>query len=166
MEIIFMEPVYKDFIWGGNFLKTKLGKKTQLKKVAESWEISSNENGNCIIKNEQYGGITLKELFSNKNVKEEIFGRKSMKLDDFPLLIKFIDAKENLSIQVHPDDQYAIKKGFKNGKNEMWYILECEKNAKIVGGLNTELSKKNLKYAIENNQIKEYLNYINIRKRG
>lgn len=164
MNIIFMEPVYKNYIWGGEKLKNKFNKNTPFERTAESWEISSNKNGACKIKNEEYEGKTLKDLFEDDNIKEEIFGKKSKKLKEFPLLIKFIDAKDNLSIQVHPDDEYAKKIGLESGKTEMWYIIECEENGKIIGGLNTKLTKNELKNAIENDNIKKYLKYIDIKQ--
>lgn len=163
MNIIFMEPVYKDYIWGGDRLKKELNKDTPYEKTAESWEISSNKNGICKILNDEYNGKTLADIFDDDTIKEAIFGKKCNKFKEFPLLIKFIDAKDNLSIQVHPDDEYAIKNGLGSGKNEMWYIIDCSKDAKIIGGLNTNLLPQNLKEIIENNQIKDYLNYIDVK---
>lgn len=164
MNIIFMEPVYKDYIWGGEKLKKEFNKNTPFERTAESWEISSNKNGICKIKNEEYEGKTLKDLFENEKIKEEIFGKKCKNLKEFPLLIKFIDAKDNLSIQVHPDDEYAKKIGLESGKTEMWYIMECEENGKIIGGLNSKLTKSELQDVIENDKIKDYLSYINIKQ--
>ena len=164
MNIIFMEPVYKDYIWGGEKLKKEFNKNTPFDTTAESWEISSNKNGDCRIINKEYNGKTLKNLFEDEKLKEKIFGRKCKDLKEFPLLIKFIDAKENLSIQVHPDDEYAKKIGLESGKTEMWYIMECADNGKIIGGLNAKLTKSELQGAIENDNIKDYLNYLDIKK--
>lgn len=164
MDIIFMEPIYKDYIWGGDNLKRKLNKNTPLEKTAESWEISSNKNGICKIKNEEYKNKNLKDLFEDKKIKGKIFGSKCNDLNEFPLLIKFIDAKENLSIQVHPDDKYAKENGLGSGKNEMWYIIECGENSKVIGGLNTNLAQNELKDIIEKDNIKYYLNYIDIKQ--
>lgn len=164
MNIIFMEPIYKDYIWGGQKLKHKFKKNAPFKKTAESWEISSNENGNCKIKNKEYEGKNLKELFEDEQLKKDIFGRKCLKFKEFPLLIKFIDARENLSIQVHPDDAYAKKMGLNNGKSEMWYIIDCKAKGKIIAGINKNLEKKELKETIECNNVKKYLKYIEIKK--
>lgn len=164
MDIIFMEPVYKDYIWGGEKLKKEFNKDTPFGRTAESWEISSNKNGICKIKNKEYEGKTLKDLFEDEKIKEEIFGKKCKELKEFPLLIKFIDAKDNLSIQVHPDDEYARKIGLESGKTEMWYIMECKEDGKIIGGLNSKLTKSELQDVIENDNIKEYLNYIDIKQ--
>ena len=164
-NIIFMKPVYKDYIWGGNKIKDELKKDTPLKKTAESWEISANKNGDCEILNEEYTGKTLSELFSNSKIKEEIFGTKCTNLEEFPLLIKFIDAKDNLSIQVHPDDKYAQNKlSQPYGKNEMWYIMDCDEGAQLIGGMTEKLSKEELKDVVENNKIKDYLNYVDVKK--
>lgn len=164
MNIIFLNPIYKDYIWGGNKLEKKLNKKTPYKNTAESWEISSNENGICQIINKEYEGKNLKKLFEENKTKEMIFGKKCKELKEFPLLIKFIDAKEDLSIQVHPDNEYAKKIGLQNGKSEMWYILDCKENGEIIGGLKNNLNIKELKTVIEQEKIKEYLNYIPIKK--
>lgn len=164
-NLIFMEPVYKDYIWGGNRLKEQLNKNTSYNRTAESWEISANSNGNCKVLNEEYKDTTLADLFNNTEIKEEIFGSKCLNMKEFPLLIKYIDAKDNLSIQVHPDDEYAQSIGQPNGKNEMWYIMDCEDNSQIVGGLKQKLSNRELKEAVDNNEIKNNLNYINV-KRG
>lgn len=163
MNIIFTESVYKEYIWGGNKLKKDLNKNTPYEKTAESWEISTNKNGISKIRNEEYKERTLRELFENQELREKIFGTRTKELKEFPLLIKFIDAKENLSIQVHPDNEYAKQNGLESGKTEMWYVIECKENAQIIGGLNTQLSKEELKQTIENNKIKEYLNYIDIK---
>lgn len=163
-NLIFMEPVYKDYIWGGNRLKEQLNKKTPYERTAESWEISANASGNCKILNEEYKGSTLADLFSDTEIRKEIFGTKCDNMKEFPILIKFIDAKDNLSIQVHPDDEYAQKIGMLNGKNEMWYIIDCEENSQLIGGLSKKLNNEELKYAIDNNEIKNYLNYIEVKK--
>ena len=163
-EIIFMEPIFKDYIWGGTKLKEKLNKNTPYERTAESWEISANSNGNCKILNETYKGKTLADLFNSVEHKENIFGTKCLNMKEFPLLIKFIDAKDNLSIQVHPDDEYAQTIGLPNGKNEMWYIVDCEENSQIIGGLNKKLTDEELKDTIQNNDIKKYLNYIDVKK--
>lgn len=163
-EIIFMEPIYKDYIWGGNRLKEKLNKNTPYDRTAESWEISANSNGDCKILNKEYNQKTLSELFNDNEIKEKIFGTKCLNMKEFPILIKFIDAKNNLSIQVHPDDEYAQSIGLPNGKNEMWYIMDCEADSQIVGGLNRKLNNEELVDVLNNNTIKDYLNYINVKK--
>lgn len=163
-EIIFLEPIYKDYIWGGTRLKNQFNKNTPYKITAESWEISSNKNGNCKILNENLKNMTLKDLFENENLKEKIFGKKCTKMKEFPILIKFIDAKQNLSVQVHPNDEYAKSKGYSNGKTEIWYIMDCDKNSKIIAGLNETVNKKELLEIINENKIRNILKYHEIEK--
>lgn len=164
-EPIFLEPEYKDYIWGGQKLKNKLNKNVKNQEcTAESWEISTNKNGESTIKNGKYKGKTLTELYNNKELRKEIFGTKCENLDEFPLLIKFIDANKSLSIQVHPDNQYAIKNENSQGKTEMWYILDCEPEAQIICGVKKGITKEKLKENINSNKITECLNYIDVKK--
>lgn len=164
MDILFLEPSYKDYMWGGNRLKKEFNKNTQYEITAESWEVSTNEHGKSKIKNGKYEGKDLKEVFDDKQVREKIFGSKCIDMKKFPLLIKFIDAKKDLSVQVHPDDKYARKYENDSGKTEMWYILDCKKDAKLIYGLKENVNKGNISEIIKNGKINQYLNYININK--
>ena len=164
MEPIFMNPVFKDYIWGGKNLKEKLNKNTPYEKTAESWEISTNSNGKTVIINGEFKGKTLHELFENKDKREEIFGTKTKNMDRFPILVKYIDAKDNLSVQVHPDNEYAAKVEHDIGKTEMWYIMDCKENAKLICGVRSNISKNDIKKYIENGKIEDILNYINVKK--
>ena len=165
MDILFLEPAYKNYIWGGNRLKKEFDKNTPYEITAESWEISTNKNGNSIVVNGDFKGKKLQELFEMTDCKSDIFGEKCIKKDRFPILIKFIDAKNNLSVQVHPDDIYAQKNENDIGKSEMWYIMDCPKDAKIICGLDETIkTKQQLKDIINSGNIKEYLQYIDIEK--
>lgn len=161
MEVLFLEPVYKDYIWGGTKLKEYFGKETTTDITAESWEISTNADGISKIKNQD---ITLKEMFDNKDTRVEIFGTKTKDMEKFPLLIKFIDANSNLSVQVHPDDKYAKENEADTGKTEMWYIIDCLPNSQIICGMKEEVQQEDVEDIIRNNKIKENLNYVNIKK--
>lgn len=161
MEILFLEPVYKDYIWGGTKLKEYFGKETTTDITAESWEISTNADGISKIRNKD---ITLKELFDNKVKRVEIFGTKTEDMEKFPLLIKFIDANSNLSVQVHPDDKYAKKYEADTGKTEMWYIIDCLPNSQIICGMKENVKQEDVEDIIRNNKIKENLNYVDIKK--
>lgn len=164
-EPIFLEAVYKDYIWGGQKLKNIFKKKVKNEEcTAESWEISTNPNGESIIKNGKYKGKTLAEIYKQKELRKEVFGTKCENLEEFPLLIKFIDANKCLSIQVHPDNEYAIKNENSQGKTEMWYILECEEGAQIICGVKNGIDKKTLEQSINSNNITECLNYIDVQK--
>lgn len=164
MEILFFKPVYKDYIWGGTRLKSYFGKEIETETAAESWEISTNEAGLTKIANTSIKEATLKELFDNKEVRKEVFGTKTVSMDKFPLLIKYIDANSNLSVQVHPNDEFA--KAYENdtGKTEMWYIIDCTPNAKIICGMKENVKKEDVEDIIKNNKIKENLNYLDIKK--
>lgn len=161
MEVLFLEPVYKDYIWGGTKLKEYFGKETTTDITAESWEISTNADGISKIKNQD---ITLKELFDNKDTRVEIFGTKTKDMEKFPLLIKFIDANSNLSVQVHPDDKYAKENENDTGKTEMWYIIDCLPNSQIICGMKEKVQQEDVEDIIRNNKIKENLNYVDIKK--
>ena len=164
MDILFLEPSYQDYMWGGSRLKEEFNKNTPYEITAESWEVSTNGHGKSKIINGEYKGKDLEEIFQNSNIRREIFGCKCIGMQKFPLLIKFIDAKQDLSVQVHPDDNYAKKYENDSGKTEMWYILDCKKDAKLVYGLKNNVKKEDLIKYIKNGIIKPYLNYIDIKK--
>lgn len=108
--------------------------------------------------------MTLKELFEDKTKRKEIFGSKTENMERFPLLIKFIDAKDNLSVQVHPDDEYAIKHESDTGKTEMWYVMDCEENAKIICGMKKTVKQEEIASIIREGKIREALNEVSIHK--
>lgn len=164
-EPIFLKPIFKDYIWGGKRLKELFNKEVENREcTAESWEISANKSGKTIISNGQFKGKNLEELFNQKELKKEIFGENCMNLAEFPLLIKFIDANKNLSVQVHPNNEYAIKNENSLGKCEMWYILECGENAQIICGVKPETKKEELEENTNTDKITDYLNFVNIKK--
>ncbi|MDF2538649.1 MAG: mannose-6-phosphate isomerase, class [Herbinix sp.] len=158
-EILFMEPVFKTMIWGGNKLMTDFGYEIPSENTGECWAISAHKNGDCIVKNGTYGGKHLSELWQQHR---ELFG--NLKGETFPLLIKIIDAKADLSIQVHPDDQYAKEKEQGSlGKTECWYILNCEEDAKIVIGHNAK-DKVDLRNMIADKRWQELIRVRSINK--
>ena len=158
-EILFMEPVFKSMIWGGNKLETEYGYSIPNDHTGECWAISAHKNGDCTIKNGTYQGKTLSFLWENHR---ELFGNAEGKV--FPLLIKIIDAKADLSIQVHPDDEYAnMNESDALGKTECWYILDCEDDAKIVIGHNAK-DKDELKSMIAEQHWQELIRVRTIKK--
>ena len=164
-EPIFLEPIFKDYIWGGNKLKNLFGKNTPYEITAESWEISTNANGQSTIKNGIYKDMKLGEVFDDKNVRTSIFGTKSAEMDKFPLLIKFIDANSNLSVQVHPNDEYANKyENGSKGKTEMWYIMECKEGAQIICGMKDDVKKEDLPKIFNGEEVSNYLNFVNVKQ--
>lgn len=157
-----LSPAFKDYLWGGTKLKTSYNKKSDLDIVAESWELSTHKDGQSIVNGGEFDGLTLTE-YIEKNGKECI-GKNAMKFSYFPILIKFIDALGNLSIQVHPDDDYALRVEGEYGKTEMWYILECDDNAYLYYGVNREISREEFKERIKNNTLLEVLNKVPVHK--
>ena len=157
--ILFLNPVFKQMIWGGSRLKAEFGYEIPGDKTGECWAVSAHPNGDCVIKEGIYEGKTLSQLW-----KEEpgLFGNSD--LDRFPLLIKIIDAKDDLSIQVHPDDDYA--KEHENGslgKTECWYILDCPKGASLVVGHNAG-SKEELEEMIHQGKWSELIREVPVKK--
>jgi len=153
-----LEPVFKDYIWGGNRLKNDFNKESQLTSIAESWELCCHKNGT----NKLFGLDTSLEEFLIKN--PSALGKNCDKFGNFPILIKLIDAKDNLSIQVHPDDDYAKKYENSFGKTEMWYVVDCEADAYLYYGFNRELSKAEFEKRIQENTLLEVLNKVPIKK--
>ena len=159
-EIIFLEQVFKEMIWGGNRLKRNWSYDIPSDQTGECWAISAHPNGDCKIKNGTYQGEYLSTLYNEK--RDELFGGISNEV--FPLLIKIIDAKEDLSIQVHPDDAYASQnEEGALGKTECWYILDCDLDASIIIGHNAK-DKEELKTMIYENRWKDLIREIPIKK--
>ena len=154
MNISKLYPECKDYIWGGEKLKTKYGKITDKSPCAESWELSFHKDGLTRLLN----GMTLVEMVTEKELGENV-----KKFPFFPVLIKFIDAKENLSVQVHPSDEYALKNENSFGKTEMWYIVEAEENAGIYLGFNRDVTKEEYETAIKENRLTELLNFYKVK---
>lgn len=163
MEIFRLKPVFKDYIWGGTRLKDDFGFKSELDKLAEGWMLSCHKDGKNIIENGEFAGSTLEDVINNFG-KEKIVGTNSDKFPYFPVLIKLIDAKDNLSIQVHPDNDYAQKVEHEFGKTEIWYVLDAEPDAKLIYGFKEKISSDEFKNAIENNTLLDVLNVVNVKK--
>ena len=128
-------PILKEKIWGGEKLSKVLNKKTNASNVGESWEISGVDDNISIVANGLYKGKSLNQLISL--YKSDFLGEQNINVfgEEFPLLIKFLDAKTNLSVQVHPDDEMAKAHHNSFGKTEMWYIMDSDEDAEIVLGL-------------------------------
>ena len=157
--ILFLNPVFKEMIWGGNQLAEKFGYEIPSDKTGECWAISAHPNGDCTVREGEYAGRKLSELFKEE---PELFG--SLPLDRFPLLIKIIDAKADLSIQVHPDDAYAkVHENGSLGKTECWYILDCPEDATLVVGHNAG-SREELKEMIDQKRWSELIREVPVKK--
>lgn len=160
LKPIKLVPEFKEIIWGGNKLKTDYNKVSDLNNIAESWELTVRDDGMNIIADGEFAGLTMQE-YIDKNGFEVVTNKE---LDRFPLLIKFIDAEDNLSIQVHPDDEYGLLKANSLGKTEMWYVIDAKPGAKLVYGLNPGCDVKSLGEAISNGTVEDQLNYVNVKK--
>jgi mannose-6-phosphate isomerase class I len=146
-EILFIAPIFKENIWGGNRLNKEYGYQIPSDATGECWAVSAHENGDCQVASGELAGKSLTQLWKNR---QDLFG--NIGGDKFPLLIKIIDAKDDLSIQVHPDDAYA--KEHENGslgKTECWYILDCKEEQDIVIGHNAK-TKDELISMIDNKE--------------
>nr|WP_317359948.1 type I phosphomannose isomerase catalytic subunit [uncultured Tyzzerella sp.] len=156
-----LQPSFKDYLWGGTKLRTDFGKDCSLDKVAESWELSTHKDGLTIIGSGDYKGETL--LSYVEKYGKEVLGTKCSLEKDIPILIKFIDAKEALSIQVHPDNEYALKNENDFGKTEMWYVIDAEPDAKLIYGFKEDITKEQFKNAIETNTLEKLVNEVDVK---
>lgn len=161
-EPIKLEAPVKDYIWGGRRLIEEFNKKTDAEKAAESWELSTHPAGESTVITGDHAGMKLSEYIAAEG--NECLGTNAEQFDFFPLLIKLIDAKDNLSIQVHPDDEYALRVEGEFGKTEMWYIADCDEGAYLYYGLNREVTKEEFAERIKNNTLLEILNKVYIKK--
>lgn len=158
------EPVYSYRIWGGEKLKTVLNKQYDRENIGESWEISDIENNETIVSNGNLKGKTLKDLINQ--FKSDFLGNKVYDefKDSFPLLIKFIDAKKPLSIQVHPSNELAQERHDSFGKNEMWFVMQAEENAELIVGFEREISKEEYKKHLQESTLENILNVEKVKK--
>lgn len=162
MALVRLKPAFKDYLWGGTKLKERYHKETDLAIVAESWELSTHKDGQSIVDSGEHAGLSLEAYI--ERLGKDALGSKGQTFERFPMLIKFIDAKGNLSIQVHPDDAYAQRVEKEYGKTEMWYILEAEEGASLYYGTKEEITKEEFKERIENNTILEVLKQVPVHK--
>lgn len=152
----------KDYIWGGNRLRNEYGKKSEADKIAESWELSCHKDGESVIANGEFKGKTLNEFIGENG--KSVLGTNCAKFENFPILIKLIDAKDNLSVQVHPNNDYAMRVEGEYGKTEMWYIVDCDEGAELLYGFKHEISKDEFKRRIADNTLLEVTNNAPVHK--
>lgn len=159
--MLFLKPALKETIWGGNRIRNDFKMETDLKNIAEAWVLSCHEDGECTVIGGEYDGKTLSDVLENEigmsSLGTNCQGCKS--IEDFPILIKLIDADDKLSVQVHPDDEYAAaNEKDVRGKTEAWYIIDCDDDAELIYGFNDDLSKEEFRNAIENGSLLEKVN--------
>lgn len=156
MSIFRLTPAFKDYLWGGQTLRKEYGV-TDLDRVSEAWVLSCHKDGECRIAGGAEDGKTLSEVLAGK---PGALGAAAERFDRFPILIKFIDAAQNLSVQVHPCDEYALRVEREYGKTEMWYILDAAEGAGIYYGFRREVSKEEFAAAIRENRLTELLQFV------
>ena len=157
MKITKTIPAYKDYLWGGSKLKENFHKETALDKVAESWELAAHKDGTSGFAGESFD---LAELFETR---KDLVGTNAAKFERFPMIIKLIDAKDNLSVQVHPSDEYALANEGSYGKTEMWYVVEAEEGAGLYVGFRRDVTEEEFRTLIAENRLQEVLNFIPVK---
>lgn len=162
MAVFKLAPAFKDYIWGGTKLRDVYGKDCDFEKIAESWELSCHKDGNSIVADGDDKGLTLSQYIEKHG--KGILGVNCDKFENFPILIKLIDAKDNLSVQVHPDNEYAMRVEGEYGKTEMWYIVDCDEGATLLYGFDKEISKEEFAQRIADNTLLEVTNAVPVKK--
>lgn len=148
-----LKPACKDYLWGGTKLKNEYGKECGTDILAETWELSAHPAGSSVVASGEHQGMLFADLIKKH---PEICG-SCCSGGEFPILIKFIDAKQSLSVQVHPDDAYAFKNEGEPGKNEMWVVMENQPGAYLYFGFEQEISKEEMRRRINDNTLTEVL---------
>ena len=157
-------PILKEKIWGGTKLKTLLNRESNLPNIGESWEISGVKDDTSIVSNGSFKGTSLNSL--QNLLKEDLVGTNNYKVfgEKFPLLIKFIDAKTDLSIQLHPNDALATKRHNSFGKTEMWYVLQANENSNLIVGFNQTVDKAIYQKHVKEKTLTQILNTENVQE--
>ena len=156
-----LKPATKDYIWGGTKLKTEWGKQADTETVAECWELSTYPGSESEIDDARFKGYTLSKLLGKY---PEFFGEKLKNFSVFPVLIKLLDASGDLSVHVHPSDEYALKNEGEYGKTEMWYVLDAEEGAYIYYGFNRKVCADEVRKAVSENAVTALLNKVYVKK--
>lgn len=160
-----LAPAAKSYLWGGSRLNDDFGKNIDLCPLAETWECSTHPCGQSTVASGEFQGMPLGDVL---NMHPEFLGSHPLEIThgrpELPILIKLIDAKYDLSVQVHPDDQYALKYENSLGKTEMWYVLDAKRGASLVYGFNQNMTEQRVREALTDQTICNYLNCIPIHK--
>jgi len=161
-EPFFLKPSGKDYLWGGTRLKDDFSKETDLDILAETWECSTHPDGHSIVSSGPFEGRALIDVLDDY---PDFIGTHPNMKEGLPILVKFIDAKNDLSVQVHPDDDYArINENGQSGKSEMWYVVEAAKDAHLIYGFRTDIDKKTVEKALKEERLEHYLQKIPVKK--
>lgn len=157
-----LKPVGKDYLWGGNRLNEDFAKNIAMQPLAETWECSTHPDGQSTVDSGRFAGRLLGDVLKEH---PEFLGSHPQKKDELPILIKFIDAKQDLSVQVHPDDEYAF--AHENGawgKSEMWYVLDAEEDTKLIYGFYHDMDEERLRRSLGDGTVEKYLQKVPVRK--
>ena len=159
---LLMQAPVKDYIWGGTKLREKYQKVSEAGKLAESWELSCHQDGPSIIANGEAQGKSLTQYIQEQG--KGILGSKAQAFENFPIMIKLIDAKDNLSVQVHPDNEYALKNEGEYGKTEMWYVIEAEPGAELLYGVEKKITAQELADSLQKGTITDLCHHAPVKK--
>lgn len=150
-----LKPVGKDYLWGGRRLNDDFSKDIPLQPLAETWECSTHPDGPSVVASGEFKGLSLAEVL---HLQPELLGRHYAGLGELPILIKLIDAKKDLSVQVHPDDEYAFKyEQGQRGKTEMWYVLDASRDSQLVYGFSHDIDRAALEKSLLDGTVEKYL---------
>ena len=159
---VLLRPTGKDYLWGGSRLNDAFEKKIPMSPLAETWECSTHPDGPSFVSSGPYAGQTLAQVL---RLHPEYLGQRHREKGELPILVKFIDAKKDLSVQVHPDDAYAqTHEGGQLGKTEMWYVLDAKKDTRLVYGLNRDRTAAQIREAIRDGTLLKELQLVPVRK--
>jgi mannose-6-phosphate isomerase len=161
MEPMLLQPVGKDYLWGGTRLRREYNKRIEMSPLAETWECSVHPDGPSIVLNGTYAGQTLDNVLDSH---PEFLGTRVDASEGLPILVKLIDAEKDLSVQVHPDDEYAREHEQQNGKTEMWYVLDAKPGATLVHGFAHSVTKEQLKEAVQTGKLSKHLQKVPVHK--
>ena len=156
-----LNPYVSETIWGGRKLIEEYGVKTEKNNAAEGWMLSCHEAGSSTVVNGEFAGKLFADVVKENPV---LCGKNAENFSDFPILIKFIDAMDNLSVQVHPTKEYCEKTGRGQSKTECWYIIDAEEDAYLILGFEDKITPEEFKAAIENNTLTDYVSKVPVKK--
>lgn len=157
-----LRPIGKDYLWGGRRLNDDFSKDIPMQPLAETWECSTHHDGTSMVDSGEFKGLSLAEVLRSN---PGLLGKYYADLGELPILIKLIDAKKDLSVQVHPDDEYAFKhENGQRGKTEMWYVLDASHDAQLVYGFSHDIDKDVLAKSLQNGTVEKYLQKIPVRR--
>ena len=157
-----LKPAGKDYIWGGSRLNDDFSKGIDMEPLAETWECSTHPDGLSMVASGEFSGITLDRVLKEH---PDFLGTHPKTQGELPILIKFIDAKKDLSVQVHPTDQYAAEhENGQRGKTEMWYVLDASRDAQLVYGFHHDVDRETLRRSIADGTVEKYLQKVPVKK--